>query len=159
MNKTDLENNLDRVHEWIKSADQKISIWLAFQGIFLTIVAQPIVNILKSIKHIDLRTVIFLISLILISYSLYKTISAMSPRIKSNKHRSLLYFGDIGSISIKKYKSKLKNYSDDDLINDLILQIHISSKIAIKKHKKFNTSLILFITGAVVLFFVKFFIN
>ena len=42
LTKNDLETNLERVHDWIKSADQKVSIFLAFQGVVLTLLFSSI---------------------------------------------------------------------------------------------------------------------
>ena len=36
MNLEDYNKNLDRMADWIKAVDQKVSIFLAFQGIVLT---------------------------------------------------------------------------------------------------------------------------
>lgn len=35
----ELENNLTRTQDWIKSADQKISIWIAFEGVLTTLIS------------------------------------------------------------------------------------------------------------------------
>lgn len=151
MKKEDLENNLLRVQEWIKSADQKVSIWLAFQGIFLTIIIQYIANKIRHVKHFDINILLFLTSVTLLGFSIYKAALVIVPRIKNGKHKSLLYFGDIGSLSLSDYENRIKKYSEVDFEKDLISQIHISSKIAKRKHEEFRDSLILFIVGSVLL--------
>jgi hypothetical protein len=151
MKKEDLENNLIRVQDWIKSADQKVSIWLAFQGIFLTIIIQYIANKIKNVKYFDFNILLFLTSITLIGLSIYKAALVIVPRIKNGKHKSILYFGDIGSISLNDYENIIKKYSEADFERDLISQIHISSKIAKRKHEEFRDSLILFIVGSVLL--------
>lgn len=156
MNNDKLRENLSTIQEWIKSADQKVSIWFAFQGIFLTFIMGYFFDFLSSSSNKLPSTIVFalLVSsiLVLIGFSAYKSICVIYPRIKNNSKKSLLYFGDIGNMTKKEFNYKLKNYSEKDYRKDLISQIYISSFIATKKHKNFRDSIICFVIGFILLF-------
>lgn len=53
--KNDAEKNLVRVHEWTRAADQKISIFLAFQGVLLTLLF-PMIFKSFQISHFSKST-------------------------------------------------------------------------------------------------------
>jgi hypothetical protein len=159
MNKKNLENNLSVVHEWIKSADQKSSIWLAFQGVCLTIIIsstdfEKFVAYIKNINCFDI--IILVLVVILCFYSLFKTIFSIlptvSPTAKVNTGKeSMIYFGSIIKHSLKKYKEQMAGYSDHDYQDDLLNQIYISSVIANKKLKLFSESVTIFILSFIII--------
>ncbi len=156
MNSDKLKENLFIIQDWIKSADQKVSIWFAFQGIFLTFIMGYFFDFLSSLSDKvlpfkNMFVLLILSILVLIGFSAYKSICVIFPRIKNNSKKSLLYFGDIGNMTKKEFNYRLKNYSEKDYKKDLISQIHISSLIATKKHKNFRDSIIYFAIGFVLL--------
>ncbi len=152
MNSSELESNLDRIHEWVKAADQKASIWLAFQGVCLTLIAAEIGKLrgLLSSSPNDLLLILLIASFVGVCLGIYKSVTAIIPRLNSkNKEKSLLFFGDIASLSLENFRERLKNYGDGDFRNDLIKQIHVSSLIATKKHRLFRESIFSFLLGIV----------
>jgi hypothetical protein len=156
MNKNELENSLVRIHEWIRSADEKISIWLAFQGIFIVLLAPYIFTKLFLIRFFEseYNTIILSSGIVFISYGIYKTVSSLIPRLKNNTgKRSLIYFGDISRLNLKDFINELESYSDTDYLDDLKKQIFISSKISSKKHSQFRDSVIYFFIGVIILSF------
>ncbi|MFA5131267.1 MAG: Pycsar system effector family protein [Patescibacteria group bacterium] len=156
MNKENLENNLSVIHEWIRSADQKSSIWLAFQGVCLTIIIsstdfEKFVSYIKNVSCFDI--VILILVLILCFYSVLKTIFSILPTVKvSTGKESMIYFGSIAKNSLKKYKEKMIAYDDDDYKDDLLDQIYISSLIVNKKLKFFSESVSIFILSFIIIF-------
>ncbi|MCK9439516.1 DUF5706 domain-containing protein [Patescibacteria group bacterium] len=157
MNSDKLKENLFIIQDWIKSADQKVSIWFAFEGIFLTFIMGYFFDFLPSLfeKGLPFQIIFALLIssiLVLIGFSAYKSICVIFPRIKNNGKKSLLYFGDIGKMTKKEFNYRLKNYSEKDYRKDLISQIYISSSIAIKKHRNFRDSIICFVIGFILLF-------
>jgi hypothetical protein len=157
MSHLDLEQSLQRVHEWIKAADQKASIFLGFQGVIISLLFSDIFYWLKgNMSQFSFYDVLFLISgIVLVGYSLYKSVSAIIPRLKNhNGKKSLTYFGDIARLELEDFRKKIKSVSGADYENELIDQIHISSKIAVRKHYQFRDSVITFFAGMVLLAFI-----
>lgn len=155
LEKSDLETNLARVHDWIKSADQKVSIFLAFQGVVLTILFTNVLPYL--IENLDdftcLNAFIHVVGIVLIGFSIYKSSSAIFPRLaKDTSRNSLTYFGDIARIDLKDFKKGIKDVSLEEYEGELIDQIHISSKIAVKKHVQFRDAIIAFFSGVLFVF-------
>jgi hypothetical protein len=145
MDKSILENNVSRISEWIKAADEKVSIWIAFQGIIITIgapyLSKEIVPKMNSVGLVICGIVITL----LFCFSLYKSISAITPRLKNNSgEKSLLYFGDIARMYFADFETKITTYSEQEYVADLRKQIYMISKIALRKHQQFRDSIISF---------------
>ena len=149
LTKQDLENNLRRVHEWTKSADQKISILMAFQGLYITALV-AVLSKLYTKESTDLTTwqmllVVGSIACLLLSF--VKSLWALLPRLKSQEGKpSLTYFGDIAAITRDEFHQKIREATDELYMTDLTDQIYISSRIATTKHKHFRSSVILFVT-------------
>lgn len=142
----ELEKVLNRIHEWIRAADQKISIFLAFEGIIISILSIPTINwIGKNYSNFNNTNLILLIvSLFLFIYGFIKTVIALGPVLKNKNSRHFTYFGNIANFELKEYKSLLNKVSREDYKDELQEQIFISSKIANRKHIYFGDSLILF---------------
>jgi len=153
--KNDLENNLNRIHEWIRSADQKVSIFLAFQGVVLTILMPDVFRwtVQNFLNFSPLHILLILSATVLLAYSIFNTISALMPRLKKKiKQTSLIYFGDIANFQLPEYQKALNGLTNETYSSELISQIYISAKIATTKHKQFQDSIILFIIGLIFLF-------
>lgn len=144
------ENNLDRVQEWIKAVDQKINMFLALQGIILTLL---IPNYLKTItarfqtQTISLWDALFIIlATVCLGIAIFQSLVAVFPRL-SNKIGSLLYFGSIKNMTANSYRAAMENLTESVYLKDLHEQIFINSRIAARKHEHFQISIILFLIG------------
>lgn len=157
------ENILNRVQEWIKSADQKVSIFLAFQSLLITIFL-PIFSLenfykILNCKFETLITIFSVAGIIFLVLSIFKSISAIIPRIGKKVPRSLTYFGSIADMELSDYKKLSKNTDNKEYNDELLTQIHISSKIAKKKHVLFREAIIFFSIGFMVFMSSILFIN
>jgi hypothetical protein len=154
LTKNDLETNLKRVHEWIVAADQKVSIFLAFQGVLLTLLFPNIFSWTKNnFYNFSYYNLLFLIiGIFLTIYSLYKSTSAIIPRVtKDGNKKSIIYFGDIAKFNLKDFKKATKETNNDEYEIELVEQIHISSKIATKKHSQFRDAIFTLFAGIILL--------
>lgn len=154
LTKNDLETNLDRVHEWARAADQKVSIFLAFQGTVLTLLFTSVFAWTKdnfyNFSYINL--VILISGIFLAIYSLYQSASAIIPRItKDGGKKSVTFFGDIVKFNLENFKKAVKETSIDEYEIELIEQIHISAKIATRKHSQFRDAIFTFFSGMILL--------
>ena len=154
LSKNDLETNLGRVHEWIKAADQKASIFLAFQGVVLTLLFANIFSwATENLKTLPYKSLLLFVSgTVLVGYSLYKSTSTIIPRLtKDKKKKSITYFGDVAKFDLGDFKRAIKETNADEYENELTEQIHISSKIAARKHSQFRDAIFAFFGGMILL--------
>lgn len=146
MTSDQLEKVLEQIHEWIRSADQKVSILLAFEGVFILAFIEKIANGLTAALNVPSCCLIFLYLLVFLFLilSIWKSIQTITPRLKhEHKKKSPIYFGDIAQISIESYQEKISTLSSADYSQELVKQIHTCSCIASKKHTAFRDALIL----------------
>lgn len=153
MEQRELEKQLDRTHEWIRSVDQKIGIALVFEvGIISltgTISYKLASQLYPEISWHDLTTITT--TWCLFVYGIIKSLKALLPKLSARaSEQSFLYFGAIDSMGLKGYARSLKKLKHTDYIDDLISQIYISSSIANKKHKALADSIKLYIYGGAV---------
>lgn len=149
------EKILDRVQEWIKSVDQKVSIFLAFQGVVIALLIpkiqlSPFLNF-KNPYYTPLGVILYMTSLLLLIFSCYKSISVIIPRLFKIGTQSITYFGDIASMRLSEYKKLLNKTNETEYQDELINQIHISAIIAKNKHEQFREAVILFCIGIILL--------
>lgn len=149
------ESVLKCIQEWIRSADQKISIFLAFQGVVLTIIVQKIIEWANKnfISFSPLPLFLILSGIFLIGYSILKSAFALAPRLKRKTDKnSLIYFGDIPKFSLAEYTKQMINMTHEEYITELLEQIYTSSKISSAKHHQFKDSVYFFLLGIGILF-------
>lgn len=144
-----LEKNLDRIHGWILSADQKISIFLAFQALILGFFGSTLLKVLfLCYFYFQILFYIIFVSVLLIVYSVFNNAFALIPKLKkSTDDKSTIYFSDISKLSIKEYKKLLAITDNLNYKEDIINQIYNSSKIATLKHKQLQKSITIFLIG------------
>lgn len=143
-----LEKQLLSVHDWIKSADQKISIAFALINGILIAVSIPLTKIiLANISLITQPLLFILLSEFIILYTISEiyALRALIPKITSEDSKSsLLFFGSIATLTSSQYKERIAKLSAMQLQNDYISQITICSEIALKKHSRLTGSLLSF---------------
>ncbi len=144
------ERILDRIHEWIRAADQKISIFLAFQGIVITLFVSSVAEWLRQafVASDTLGSILLIGAIVSFCYSFYKIFRALIPQLVNvHVQKSMTFFGDIASIDLTTFSAKLNTTTEDDLRNDFIQQAFVSAKIASAKHVGFQTSVRAFLLG------------
>ena len=142
-----LEKALDRIHDWIKSADHKIGVFLAFQGVIIVILFPYFIKKMLVIDYIFLINFIFLIGIILILWSLYYSVCGIIPKIKNDNAKSYTFFGDIAGMKPDDYFELVNKKNEEDYIKELCNQIVVSSNVSKDKHRKLRLGIIIFIVG------------
>lgn len=152
--KLNLESNLARVHDWTKAADQKVSIFLAFQGVVCTILFSGVFGWARANWNLFscLNLIFLILALFFIARSFYFSITAITPSLKNESmKKSLIYFGDIAEVELAKYRNAVMNLSAKNYEEDLIGQIHTCSKIVLRKHLLFRSAIHTFVVGMILL--------
>lgn len=136
MNKTEnLKYILDRYDHYNESVQAKSNLYLALN----TFIIGGSITMLLSINMIKLNAVsLFMIfSIILISIvSLIVTVLALRPHLKTDSTKSMIFFNDVSSISLKDYSEKVKLMNEIEFDTDLGNQIHCIAGGLSCKYKK-----------------------
>lgn len=162
--KDDLYKNLDITNSWINNCDTKASIMIAFLGFtlfelikntsYIDSISKIFNNSIKNFNFSDCLYLLFLVSsFILILIGLYKLIKVLIPSLENNKkisvQPSFLYYGYISSIERLEYNELIKNATEEEIIDDLINQNYINSKICYKKFNNFKYGTFLLFIGLI----------
>ncbi|NBU33698.1 hypothetical protein EB118_14015 [bacterium] len=150
------EKNLTRIHEWIRAVDQKLSVLMAIQGVYIVFIT-PLFLSLLSRKYLHVGSLLaagILVSYAVLAYGLLKCFISLYSSLKvkgqsvTEDQLSLTYFNHIEKMTLENYKKKMRSLTSKKYDDELLTQIHTSSTIATKKHRRFNDALFLFIVGA-----------
>ena len=162
--------NLERVIEWIKNADSKASITLAFDAAAIALIVQKLSSVLSFIKSeiiadefVAVAAIIlfcaFIISFIL---SVYNAFRVLLPNIKPRSEHPLFFFKTIANFSLSDFQKKMANITGSEIIKTVSEQTHINSKIASlkfdyldKSWKYLITSIVIGLALILVVFFLK----
>lgn len=158
MTKEDLETNLDRIHIWINASDQKVSIFLSFQGLVITLLFKDIYSwVISSYSTFSNPTwMAFISGGVFVLFSFYKSLLALIPKLEITKtSKSNIYFYTISKTSLSKYKKIVRDMSNDEYIDELSEQVYSCSKISACKYMHFFDSMLFFVIG-VILFVISY---
>ena len=163
MKKDEIKEHADRTYEqisgWINNCDSKASILLALIGVFLTIVftsdfiSQGILGQVKDVvglfQHSSSTSIcgnIFLI--VFVGFSVFYFIKSIKnlllvliARIDDSRDKenpSISFYRSIGAKEYDQYKQLVENFTEDQLIEDKLRQVHDCSKICSDKFKYYN---------------------
>ena len=166
MKQDELQNRLDRVIGWINNCDQKASILLAFIGVaFPSLISSDFTikvyqEIISDLIHYwkegegnfscirCICSLCTILSILLFGASIYCILNTLSGRVSSSDFKepgltteSLVFFGSISSMEYKVCKKSLRNQSEEEIINDLMSQLYVNSKICAIKFESYNKAL------------------
>lgn len=138
------------VNDWIKFADQKISIIF---GLFSVLIPLIVSSSFAKLENINEKTfyyyfllVISLVGLILFCVGAYFFLWALVPNLKhidDNKKYSL-FFGKISKFKKwDEYYAVAQNIDDEEYNKELIQEIYTNSGICNKKMLRFKSGVIL----------------
>lgn len=149
MNIEELESNLTTIHEWIKSADQKASIFVAISIGLLAFGGNEYVNfMIERLANSPLWLILLsVICIVTLGWSIVKALLIIKPSL-SNNATSVTFFGHIAQWNLKTYRKKINAMNKKDYWNEITEQIVTTSKIAQKKHSELSESIALLLIHA-----------
>ncbi|PIZ93572.1 MAG: hypothetical protein COX82_02420 [Candidatus Magasanikbacteria bacterium CG_4_10_14_0_2_um_filter_41_10] len=134
-----LQNELNRVSEWIRFSDKKSAFLSAYySGIFLGIISYKD-SVICSISKFQSWRLFFYIAVISIAAGLFILgmfflISSVFPRLKNtNTDKSLFYFGNISKLKLIDYFNEMEKLTEDETKKQISEQIYTNSIIATQK--------------------------
>lgn len=135
--------DISRNNDWIRAADQKISIYLAFIGLILTFTFVPLINLLNMsfLKPNKLSFNILIFGILILILGICKLLWVLTSKLKGKRsYRGLIYFGDISSIYFNEYQKQIITQNEKNYIEDLTEQVYTTAVIANDRHTQFNNS-------------------
>lgn len=155
-----LEKNLERIHNWIRNTDQKVSIFLGFQGVVIGLLFKDVYGWLW-VNYFLFDC--FLWSMLILGFgllacSIYESASTIAPQLKNHLGvKSSTYFQDIAEMKLEEYKNLIQNMDENSYRQELINQTHVSSGICVRKHQKLHRAITSFFVSMVLLLLVNLF--
>ncbi len=148
------------INEWVKYSDAKAGILVTIYGVLYTIIftnPYTLNTYFSSSIEIILLSILFGIFSII---SMFYAFRCLNPRLKSEKSKSVIFFGYIAQI--KHYKDYMeyseKVFNDNrNTIEHLTEQIHVNSQIAWKKFSNITVSIRFFFASIATLILIIFF--
>jgi len=155
-----LELTLSRIQDWIRAADQKASIFLALILGSLAVGGNTLAEYIIYIFSVEqpLIVALLLLSTVILTWSIMKTLFIIKPSVANNV-KSFTYFGHIAQLSLDEFSDLISKVTNKKYSNELLEQIHTSSKIARKKHRQLAEAIKLFCIFLVLLTLTLWFTN
>ena len=144
--KEDAYKALELTNSWIGNIDTKASFLLAYLSVIMGFVVShgfPMVFSVETAASIGFSYWAKVICVIALYLSLVLSVGlllgTLTARIKGQRSKpSLLFFGEISKLSLNDYKAKILNRTEDELIKDILEQVHTNAEICAKKSKVYN---------------------
>lgn len=136
MDVNNYQNQLNVVNDWIKVADQKISILIAIVIGSVGVFSEQLVDLFAGIilENNVFATLGFCIWVTTLGWIIVKLILTLAPSVR-NSGDSVLYFGHVATMDAGVFSKRITKLSKRKYEQALIEQIHTNSKIASKKHQ------------------------
>ncbi len=152
------EKTLEFIHEWIRSADQKISIFTAFVTAVLGLCLLPSLKILNE-NSFNCRTEWFYIfagiTLVMMLSTIFILLYALAPKTKKvARAKSPIFFDDIASMSKHDFLLEMNTI---DYKKEVTSQIYETAKVCSIKHKSFSYAIQIFSLSLLTLLITIFF--
>ena len=171
--KDDAQKTLETVNMLINNCDAKAATILSVIGVASSILLSS--DIVKNIKIVveklftTQNATSIILSLFFVASAIVAFVGAIllfvtiSPKIvkkpkEYNKDKNLdfgtyMFFNKISEYTFTNYMNKVKNanLNEEEIINDLIFQIHSASQICASKYRSFKNGLWAFVVGFIIM--------
>lgn len=149
-------HTLDTINMWINNCDMKVSIILGFYAAIITVaLSTDFINLQSSIWSYSIKNINFWYGIYLALYTiavvcffvgLLYLLNVILPRIiikptgkkASDGFKSIMFYESIKKYywNFDAYKTKVhKTYDEEDIVDDLLFQIHSAAIICANKFK------------------------
>ncbi len=148
----DAKDTLARIIGFIYNCDTKSGMVLAVSGVLSLIlgnsgIINQISNILKNIdKSSWMLETVFIIALLISAYFFFYGVYRLSCTISANlvcsNNYLRTYFVDIAETDVVQYKKSFKEHTRQEILEDLLEQIHVNASVCTKKYRNYNKGLV-----------------
>lgn len=155
--KEDAYKSLELTNSWIGNIDTKASFLLAYLSVIMGFVVShgfPAIFSVETVAPVEFSYWAKIICVVALYLSLVLAVTlllgTLTARINGQSSKpSLLFFGEISKLSLNNYKAKILNRTEDELIKDILEQIHTNAEICAKKSKFYNAGVKVTLLGTV----------
>ena len=127
-----LEKSLERHLSWIRQSDTKSQMLIAIN---LVLVSAVLSETPKADAFTWRTAAIIFLGNIVPCWNLFKCFATITPHVKA-LNNSLVFFGTINKMTIDEYKNAVKSRTQEDYLDDLIIQTYTNAKIADIKYRR-----------------------
>jgi hypothetical protein len=146
-----LERILNRIHDWTRSADNKVGVLAGAEAALLVYVLPKIEKWWQTPQPF-LTYLALLASTALMLTGAACALTALFPRdTNPSRRKSVTFFGDVAHMTLDEFRRKVDEMDEGQIRSDYVSQIHVSSVIARKKHRLLRLSVGCFTAGIVLL--------
>lgn len=124
-----LERNLG----WIAAADIKVGVAIALDTAMLGVLASTF-NDLQAIERSSSASFFTVVAAISIVVAIVFAAMAVFPRI-NGPQQSLIFFGCVAQHHCPNYVTKFRSASEDEMLEDCLVQVHRNAEIAREKFR------------------------
>jgi len=144
------EKNLERAHDWVKTADEKagftLTISIALLGASLFVIEPATRVVTESVSRgqwywalIVPLCVVFAVYIYSDLRAIWLLIEVVKPRTTpTTKRQSPLFFGTIASMELEAFKARMRSMGHEELLNEISDQTYIASEIAAMKYSNLH---------------------
>lgn len=148
------ERSLERIGQHIRSADEKIRALFGANTLLaaaLTFTRQVQLHTLPS-PWGQLAIVGTIVMLLATVCSIVLAMAALLPRIKLGTTPGISFFGDIASLTPDEFRERFLAADQGEQLPEMLRQVHISARIANRKHRYMRQAGLLLILALVLWF-------
>lgn len=142
-----LQEEIKRVCEWIKFADQKAAFVAVYYSALIGFLVTKKDIIINNLRQLDLgrlfvlNSIICLLSIFII-LGIFYLFSSVFPRLKNHfNEESLFYFGTISRMRFSSFIERIGNLTEDEAKIQITEQIYTTSVIADQKMNNIQNSI------------------
>jgi len=138
-----LMNAHDELQDQVRFGDSKATAIITFKLVMLAFLRTQVGDINKAYQANDL-IVISLFSVFMFTFmiSTIYVLKVIVPRVSNHSgEKSSIYFSDIASMEKDEYIKYIETQSVKELAKDFATQIHVLSRISVKKYASIRKSI------------------
>ena len=146
-NKIDLLMNAhDELQDQVRFGDSKATAIITFKLVMLAFLRTQLNDINRAYQENDAIVIglfsVFMFTFMISTSYVLKVIIPRVSRISGNK--SSIYFSEIASMERDEYIKYIEDQTSEDLARDFAAQIHVLSRISVKKYASIRKSIAFF---------------
>lgn len=151
--------NLERVDEWIRSADNKAAALVTAESLLFALgvatLSDQVGAVVKGGPTLRVAALAFLAAIVSFAVSFRSVLAALTPDVRQ-REESLFFFGSIAGMSRGEFERRMKELSTETIEQELLDQTYTNAGIATLKFRHLSTGSIALIwsLGLVLVFLV-----
>jgi len=139
-------NAHEELQDQVRFGDSKATAIITFKLVMLAFLRTQVGDINRAYQDHD-AIVIALFSIFMVTFMMSTSyvLKVIVPRVSgSSGNKSSIYFSEIASMEKDEYIKHIEDQTSEDLARDFAAQIHVLSRISVKKYENIRKSIAYF---------------